>query len=365
MHNRLFRMVPLSNSSIKALPWVALMVLSGVILWLLSPILMPFVLGALLAYLCDPFVRWVGKKGIGRIWGALFAIVLIGLALTLLILLIVPLVWREGVLLVSSLPRVVDLMQDDMIPWINHKFGTHLQLDDAMIRGWLTENWDSASQVLHNLASRAGSSGAQALGWIVSLLLVPMVMFYLMTDWPGFMQKAEEMVPRPWHARFLRIMREIDSVLGEFVRGQLSVMLILAVFYSVGLWIGGLTFWAPVGIVTGLLIFIPYVGFGLGLLLALLVATLQFEGWSPLIGVAIVYGIGQLVESMLLTPFLVGERIGLHPLAAIFALMAFGQLFGFTGVLVALPVCAASLVALRELRQEYFASEFYQGKDAA
>lgn len=358
-------MIRLSERSKQALPWLALMAVPAALLWLLSPILTPFALGALLAYLCDPLVSRIESRGPGRIWGSLLAIVLLGIVLLLLVLLFVPLVWQEAALLASRLPQLADFLQDQVVPWINAQFGLKLQLDVSLLRGWLTENWDSASQVLRNVVSRAGTGGAQALGWLVNLLLVPMVMFYLLTDWPKFIARIQCLVPRPWHARFMRIMREIDDVLGQFVRGQLLVMLSLAAFYSVGLWIAGLTFWAPVGILTGLLIFIPYVGFGLGLLLALLVATLQFEGWSPLIGVAIVYGIGQVVESFLLTPFLVGERIGLHPLAVIFALMAFGQLFGFTGVLVALPVCAALVVALRELRTEYFASEFYRGGEDA
>lgn len=355
-------MIALSEQSRQALPWLALMATAAILVWLLSPILMPFALGGVLAYLCDPLVSSMQRRGLNRIWGALLVILLLGVALTLLVLLLVPLVWEEVALFASRLPALADFLKDVVVPWINAQFRLDLRLDVGLLRGWLAQNWDSASQVLRDVASRAGSGGAQALGWIANLLLVPMVMFYLLTDWPAFIARVERLVPRPWHQRFMRIMREIDAVLGQFMRGQLSVMLTLAVFYSVGLRLAGLAFWAPVGILTGLLIFIPYVGFGFGLLLALLVATLQFEGWPPLIGVAIVYGIGQVVESFLLTPYLVGERIGLHPLAVIFALMAFGQLFGFTGVLVALPVCAALVVALRELRNEYFASDFYQGK---
>jgi predicted PurR-regulated permease PerM len=138
-------------------------------------------------------------------------------------------------------------------------------------------------------------------------------------------------------------------------------MLLLAVFYSIGLWFAGLKFALPVGVITGLLVFIPYVGFGGGLILAIVAALLQGGGWAPLIGVAVVFGIGQLIESFLLTPYLVGERIGLHPLAVIFALMAFGQLFGFVGVLIALPASAAILVGLREVREAWLASHLYRG----
>jgi predicted PurR-regulated permease PerM len=157
------------------------------------------------------------------------------------------------------------------------------------------------------------------------------------------------------------IVDAIDAVLAEFMRGQLSVMAALAVFYSLGLWIAGVDYAVPLGLLSGLLGFIPYVGFSTGLALALLVSTLQFQGWPPVIGVAIVFGVGQILESFVLTPWLVGERIGLHPLAVIFALMAFGQLFGFVGILIALPASAALLVGLREVRRLYLASDLYQG----
>lgn len=356
-------MIPLSQRSLQALPWLALLAGAASVLWLLSPILLPFALGAVLAYLSNPLVEALEKRKIPRTWGALLVIALQALILILLVLLIVPLVWREGSLLISRLPAILDLLQEKAVPWVNSSFGVSLQMDASIVRSWLTENWDSTSTVLRNLASKAGTGGAQALGWFVNLLLVPVVVFYLLAAWPVFINRIERLIPRPWHDSSMRVIREIDCVLGEFVRGQLAVMLALAVFYSIGLWIAGISFWAPVGIVTGLLVVIPYVGYGLGLVLALLVATLQFAGWPPIVGVLIVYGVGQLVESFLLTPFLVGERIGLHPLAAIFALMAFGQLFGFTGILVALPVCAALVVGLRELRSEYYASEFYQGRN--
>jgi len=202
-----------------------------------------------------------------------------------------------------------------------------------------------------------------ALAVLGNLFLIPIVMFYLLQEWPKILDYVEESIPRPMHDRTMKLVAEIDSVLSEFLRGQLSVMFLLALYYSVGLWLAGLRFALPVGIITGLLVFIPYVGFGTGLLLALMTAALQ-GGWSPLIGVAAVFAVGQLIESFALTPYLVGERIGLHPLAVIFALMAFGHLFGFVGMLVALPVGAALLVGLRELRSGYLSSHLYLGESA-
>jgi predicted PurR-regulated permease PerM len=154
---------------------------------------------------------------------------------------------------------------------------------------------------------------------------------------------------------------EVNHLLAQYLRGQLLVMLVLAVYYSVGLSIAGFDVALPVGILTGLLVFIPYLGFGLGLVLALIAAVLQFTGWQGLISVAIIYGAGQVIEGFYLTPRLVGERIGLNPLAVIFALLAFGQLFGFVGVLLALPASAVLMVAFRHLRQHYLRSSFYNG----
>jgi predicted PurR-regulated permease PerM len=186
-------------------------------------------------------------------------------------------------------------------------------------------------------------------------------MFYLLLDWHPLLERIDRAVPRNWHATVRRLAGEIDAVLSQFLRGQLAVMAALAIFYCVALSIAGLPSAIAVGLLTGLLIFIPYVGYAIGFALALIVAGLQFDGWTPVVAVLVVYGIGQLLESFLLTPFLVGERIGLHPLAVIFALMAFGQLFGFFGVLAALPASAALLVGLREVHALYLQSHFYRG----
>ena len=155
---------------------------------------------------------------------------------------------------------------------------------------------------------------------------------------------------------------DVDAVLSEFLRGQVLVMMALAAYYVLGLWLAGLEYAVPVGVLTGLLVFVPYLGYATGFVLALATAILQFEGWPPILGTLAVFGFGQALESFFLTPRLVGERIGLHPLAVIFALMAFGQLFGFFGVLLALPASAALLVGLREVRRAYLASRFYRGQ---
>ena len=191
-------------------------------------------------------------------------------------------------------------------------------------------------------------------------LLVPVVLFYLLRDWNALLARIDGLLPRRWHAQFGVIAREVDAVLAEFLRGQIAVMLLMSVFYVLALWLAGLEFALPIGIITGMLVFVPYVGMLTGLVLATLVALMQFPSVSGVIPVWIALGIGQALEGMLVTPLLVGQRIGLHPVAVIFALLAFGQIFGFFGVLLALPASAALLVGLRHLGRHYLDSSLYK-----
>lgn len=344
----------------QTLGWLAAGLVLLWVTWLLAPMLTPFAVAAVFAYVCDPAVNWLVARRLPRPAAVLLVILGLGLLLLLLLLILAPMVYKEGVALAQRLPDLLDLLNTRLRPWLEAQFGIALQLDVDALRKWLAGNWDTAQDVLGLVLARAKTSGVAVLGVIGNLFLIPIVMFYLLQEWPRILAYVEESIPRPMHDRTMALVAEVDSVLSEFLRGQLSVMFLLALFYSVGLWLAGLRFALPVGIITGLLVFIPYVGFGTGLLLAVMTALLQ-GGWAPLIGVGVVFAIGQLVESFVLTPYLVGERIGLHPLAVIFALMAFGHLFGFVGMLVALPLSAALLVGMRELRKGYLASHLYRG----
>jgi predicted PurR-regulated permease PerM len=204
--------------------------------------------------------------------------------------------------------------------------------------------------------------GSVALAIVGNLILIPVALFYLLLDWRGFVSHVENLVPLPLRSAYDGFMHECDAVLGQYLRGQLSVMALLALYYSVTLSLFKLDLALPIGVFTGLAIFVPYLGFGLGLTLATLAGLLQFAPGQALLMIAVTYGSGQVLEGFVLTPRLVGERIGLHPLQVIFALLAFGQLFGFVGVLVALPVSAVLLVAVRRVRASYQASALYQGE---
>lgn len=341
--------------------WGAAGIAALILLWLLGPILMPFIVGAVFAYLSDPAVRWLVERRWPRPLAVVVVILGVGSAITLLLLILVPLFWREVAALVSRLPELLNLIDTRVLPHINERLGTDLRMDIESARRVFEENKEQAGDLVPTLLAHAREGGMALVRMVTNLVLIPVVMFYLLQEWPRIIPALRDAIPRPALARTTRIATEIDKVLSEFLRGQLSVMLILAVYYCVGLWIAGLSFALPVGIITGLLSFIPFVGFGGGLVLAAITAVLQGDGVSLLIGVAIVYTIGQLIESYALTPYLVGERIGLHPLAVIFALMAFGQLFGFVGMLIALPVSAAALVGLREVRSAWLLSPIYLG----
>ncbi|MFN3985162.1 MAG: AI-2E family transporter [Rhodocyclaceae bacterium] len=354
--------LPRADRRIQTAAWTAVGLALLGLFYLLSPILTPFAIAAVFAYICDPAVNALVARRLPRPAAVLLVIVAMGGALLLSFLVVVPLVYREIVALIARLPELIERLNTGLLPLLQSRFDVDIQLDVASLRNWIGEHREQATDLIPLLLTHAGKGGLAVIAVAANLLLVPIVMFYLLQEWPRIITALKNALPRPMLPRTLKIVGDIDSVLSEFLRGQLSVMLLLAAFYSIGLWIAGLKFALPVGVLTGLLAFIPFVGFGGGLLLAVLAALLQGGGWPPLIGVAVVFGIGQLLESYVLTPYLVGERIGLHPLAVIFALMAFGQLFGFVGMLIALPASAAILVGLRELKDEWFSSPVYLGR---
>lgn len=334
-----------------------------VLFYLLGPVLTPFLLAATLAYITDPLVERLERRGLPRTWAVVLVILALIAAVVLLLLTLIPLFREETQSLIARLPDLVNLLNDRLAPWLKDHFGIRLKvyLTPAALRQLLTENWDSVQTLLGQVLSSA-ASGSQTLIQIVStLLLTPVALFYLLRDWNPLLQKAGSLIPRPWHDKVISLAQDVDRILAEFLRGQLLVMMLLSVYYAGALTLADVDFALPLGLVTGLLIFIPYLGFATGFILALAVAALQFEGLQPVVAVLVVFGVGQVLESFILTPFLVGDRIGLHPLAVIFALLAFGQLFGFVGVLVALPASAALLVGLRRLRGLYLASSFYNG----
>jgi predicted PurR-regulated permease PerM len=345
----------------QSLAWLGLGLLAAVALWLLAPVLTPFVIAAVLSYALQPLVERLAARGLPRLAAVLLVEVALVVVLLALLLLVVPVLTKELPLIKAQLPALLDRLNTGLAPWLA-QYGVKVNLDLDSMKAWLAKLLDANMEDwLATALSSARIGGSVLLSVAGNAVLVPVVLFYLLADWPQLMARLQDLVPPRLRQQANSFLAECDEVLGQYLRGQLLVMLALAVYYSLGLALTGLDLALPVGVFTGLAVAIPYLGYGLGLLLALLAASLQFASWGGVAGVLVVYGLGQLLESFFLTPRLVGERIGLNPLAVIFALMAFGQLFGFVGVLVALPASAVALVALRRARAAYLASRLYTG----
>ncbi len=327
----------------------------------LGPVLTPFLIGAILAYLGTPDVAWAAGRGVPRALATTLVVVLFGLLLLALFLVLVPLVHAEVMLAAKRLPDLVANATAQVTPWAQQQFGVTLAFDLDSLKVLVSENMDEARDLSLRLLSGVTAGGLIVVSILVNLVLIPVVMFYLLRDWNMIVDRLDALVPRAWHGKVRSIMTDIDRVLAEFLRGQISVMIVLAAYYAAGLWLAGLERALAIGLLTGLLVFIPYVGFGLGMALGVVAALLQWSGWPGFLAVLAVYAVGQLLEGYVLVPWLVGDRIGLHPLAVIFALLAFGQLFGFAGVLLALPASATLLVGLRYLRAAYLESPVYRG----
>ena len=344
--------------------WLLLGLSLLVLMILLGPVLTSFVAAAILAYAMNPGVDWLASKRIGRLHvprtlAVVVMLTLLLVALLALVLVVVPMLHKQIPLLQEKIPNFLIRLNEFISPRLQ-ELGVDVRLDSAGIKEMAMQYFStSGDEIWSAILSSARVGGTAVLGWIATLFLIPIVLFYLLVDWHALLAQLKSMVPRRWVDRTVIMTTEADSLLAQYLRGQLLVMLVLAMYYSTALAIAGFDVALPVGILTGLLGFIPYLGFGLGLILALIAAVLQFDGFYGLLAVALIYGVGQMVESFYLTPYLVGERIGLHPLAVIFALLAFGQLFGFVGVLLALPASAILLVVLRQLRIHYLKSSLY------
>ena len=331
------------------------------LLWLLSPILAPFLAAAILAYILAPLVERLESKGIPRSLCTGIAVVGLLVAVAMLMLIVLPLFYKEVAQLVELIPGFVEQLKTRLIPWLSERWGIAINIDASSFRQLITDNLGDASGIAKKLFSSVSVGGLAVVGFLINVLLIPVVLFYVLRDWVIILGHVGRLIPRGMYPTVSVVAREIDAVLSEFLRGQVSVMLIMALYYVLGLWLVGLNFALPVGIITGLLVFVPYLGSGIGLLLGTLAAVMQFSAdLNSIVLVWVVFGLGQLIEGFLVTPWLVGNRIGLHPLAVMFALLAFGQLFGFFGLLLALPASAAILVGLRHLNTRYQSSNIYR-----
>lgn len=328
----------------------------------MSTILSIFLAALILAYVLEPIAESLQRLGLGRRYSALGAVVTAIGAATGFMVLLLNILQREIPLIKSQAPQWIARSQEWLMPQLAR---LNIDLDWNRLKAQLiekiTQQFSANADTLITAATdRLLTSTHSFIAAIGSLVLVFFVMFYLLIDWKQFFARLLEFVPPRHRDAAAGFAQECDTLLSQYLRGQLVVMLILAVYYAIALTLLGMAGGVAIGVVTGLAIFIPYIGFGVGLVLALMSALLQFGPALPVLGVLAIFVAGQLIESFFLTPRLVGERIGLHPVAVIFALLFFGSLFGFFGVLLALPAAAITLVSLRFLRRHYQDSDWFQ-----
>lgn len=332
----------------------------GGLIYLLAPILSPFLVGALLAYLADPVADRLEASGLSRTVSVIIVFIVMTAFVVLFFLLFIPKLGLQIQMLAERIPQAIQLFETRVLPW----FITTFSLDPAMfdfaqvkkiIMGDLQKTGDIVAQLVGGITR----SGMAIVTWIANFVLIPVVTFYLLRDWDVMIEKVKHLLPRNVEPKVSLWASECDEVLGAFMKGQLLVMFALGTVYAIGLWVVGLDLALLVGMIAGLASIVPYMGFIIGILVAGVAAFMQFNDPIVLGYVGVVFIIGQLLEGMLLTPLLVGDRIGLHPVAVIFAIMAGGQLFGFVGVLIALPVAAVIMVLLRHLHEGYKSSSLY------
>lgn len=343
--------------------WFMLVVIAGAggLLYLLAPIFTPFLVGALLAYMCDPLVARLEARRLSRTLAATIVFSFLLLLIIVLLVILVPLIEHQITVLIGKLPGYVEWVQSSALPWLHaHHLGPEdLGLNTSSVLQALAGQWQNAGGIVAGALGSVSQSGMAMLRWFVNLLLIPLVTFYLLRDWEALLEQIRNLLPRRLEPTVARLAAEGDEMLGAFLRGQLLVMLALALIYSVGLWSIGLDLALLIGVTAGVLSFVPYLGVITGVIAAGIAAAVQYQDWAHLVPVLIVFGVGQAAEGFFLTPRLIGARIGLHPIAVIFAVLAGAQLFGFTGVLLALPSAAVLVVLLRYAHERYINSYLY------
>ena len=352
----------------KRMQWAAIGLGIVWLLWKLSTVLPPFAVAALLGWLGDPIVDRIEAKGVRRNTAVIAVFTAMCLLLTVILLILVPLVARQIVTLVQSWPEYQfwfrGWFNGRLAPWVlaNTGFDLVTWLDTDNLLEMLREHWRRAGGVAVNLLGFVSRSGLTMLLWITNLVLIPVLAFFFLRDWDRFVERVASLIPRDHIVTVTRLAKESDEVLGGFLRGQFMVMAALGVMYGLGLWLVGIKVGVLIGIIGGLLSFVPYLGPASVVIMGTVAALVQGLGWPGLAGVGVVFAVAQLVESYILTPKLVGERIGLHPMAVIFAVMAGGVLFGFLGMLLALPAAAVINVLLRFSVERYRTSKAYMGE---
>jgi predicted PurR-regulated permease PerM len=348
------------------LQWALLLFAVCWLVWRLGAVLTPFVLAALLAWMGDPLVDRLEESGRSRNVAVVMVFTVMVLLLVLALVLLVPMIVSQVRTLGEALPGYRDWLLQTALPWVEARTGIDIDawMDPAKLMDYIREHSERAGGIAAAALGVVSRSGFTVLAWVANIVLLPVITFFFLRDWDRMVERVASMVPRDHVDTVTRLARESSDVLGGFLRGQFLVMLILGVMYGLGLWLVGLELGLLIGLIAGLFTFIPYIGPATGIVLGVIAALIEYGDWQHLLGVGVVFGLGQVIESYWLTPKLVGGRIGLHPVAVIFSVMAGGVLFGFVGMLIALPAAAVVNVLLRFAHERYTASRLYAGSAA-
>jgi predicted PurR-regulated permease PerM len=335
----------------------------ALLVYLLEPILAPFVLGGLIGYLGDPLVDLLERRRVNRTLGVVVVFLFFSALIVAALVFAIPMLLEQLDMLVRKVPLIYQWITDQAVPWIQQRLNLPAsRLPQVDWSSQLADNWQSLGRVTASTLGKITGSGMSLMLGLANLALVPVVAFYLMRDWDILVSRTLNLFPVAWQDQVSYLVGEADEVVGAFLRGQFVVMCALGAIYGVGLWLVGVQLALLLGVIAGLASIVPYLGFVVGILASGIAAYAQFQEWTILLWVGLVFGVGQMLESMVLTPVLVGDRIGLHPVAVIFALMAGGQLAGFVGVVMALPVAAVIMVFIRHAIMRYRASSIYGGE---
>lgn len=344
--------------------WLCCLGITVLLLWLLSSILLPFVAGMAVAYFLDPACDRLERLGLSRSLATWVVTILFTLTFIILLALILPAAISQAADLLQRLPQLFESLRGTLETLLQR---LDSQVADSLLRqarSALSGFLGNFMSIMTDAALGLLSGGAAIVSLLSLLVLTPVVSFFLLRDWDRMVARIDSWLPRPHAPVIRRLAHEADEMLAGWVRGVLTVCISLSIFYAVGLTLVGLPSGLLIGIAAGMLSFIPYLGAALGFLLSVGLAFLQFDDWLPIVAVAFIFFTGQALEGNILTPKLVGDRIGLHPVIVIFAVLAGGVLFGFLGVLLALPVAAVVGVLVRFALQQYLQSDLYHGGPA-
>ena len=340
--------------------WLAMFSVTGILLYLLAPILLPFIAGALLAYLGDPLVDRLETYKISRTNSVTIVFVVVFSILLPFFIILIPLLEDQLKVFITKVPNYIHWAGETFRPMLESVGIAVPQVDIEKIGQTFTQEWSVAGGMLKNIIGALSQSGLAVMGWVANALLIPVITFYLLRDWDRLVAYIRELLPRNVEPKFAELTKESDEMLGAFLRGQVMVMFALAFIYSIGLSILGVDFALLIGIIAGVISFIPYMGLIVGISIAAVSALVETQSFLMVGGVVAVFTIAQVFEGFYLTPKLVGDRIGLHPVTVIFAVLAGGQLFGFFGILLALPISAVLAVLLRHAHDSYLESQMYK-----